>query len=80
MDERNDLFTSTPPIEAKKMLLSYAATAGVGYVPGDKEVGMKLDFIDISRAYFHANFREVYVELPLEDWKEGMCGKLKKSM
>ena len=42
---------------------------------------MKLDFIDISRAYFQAEaIREVYVELPGEDNEEGMCGKLLKSM
>ena len=42
---------------------------------------MKIDFIDISRAYFQADaIREVYVELPDEDWEEGMCGKLLKSM
>ena len=42
---------------------------------------MKLDLIDISRAYFQADaIREVHVELPSEDWEEGMCGKLKKSM
>ena len=42
---------------------------------------MKIDFIDISRAYFQAEaIRDVYVQLPDEDWEEGMCGKLMKSM
>ena len=42
---------------------------------------MKLDFIDISRAYFQAAaIRDVYVELPDEDAEPGMCGKLIKSM
>ena len=42
---------------------------------------MKLDFADISRAYFQASeIRDVYVELPSEDREEGMCGKLKTSM
>ncbi len=41
----------------------------------------KLDFIDVKRAYFQANARrDVYVQLPDEDWEEGMCGKLVKSM
>ena len=43
--------------------------------------GMKLDFIDVRRAYFHAAARrEVYVELSAEDREEGMCGRLNKSM
>ena len=42
---------------------------------------MKIDFIDISRAYFQAEaIRRVYVELPEEDYSEGMCGLLQKSM
>ena len=42
---------------------------------------MKLDFIDIRRAYFHAKSkRDVYIKLPSEDAEEGMCGKLDKSM
>ena len=42
---------------------------------------MKIDFVDISRAFFQADaIREVYVELPYEDSEVGMCAKLKKSM
>ena len=42
---------------------------------------MKIDFIDISRAFFQADaIREVYVELSQEDAEQGMCAKLKKSM
>ena len=68
------------PLEAKKMLLSYAVIERIGYVPGDKE-GMKLDFIDIRKAFFHADARrEVYIELPMEDHEEGKCGKLRKSL
>ena len=48
---------------------------------GDGKGATKLDFIDISTAYFQADaIREVIVELPLEDYEEGMCGKFKKSM
>ena len=80
LDNRSDLFAATPPLEAKKMLLSYAVSTEIVYAPGDEEGGMKLDFIDISRAYFQADaIREVYVDLPHEDWEEGMCGKLKTS-
>eukprot|EP00969_Alexandrium_andersonii_P119798 5296583-Alexandrium_andersonii.AAC.1 len=42
---------------------------------------MKLEFIDIKRAFFHAVARrEVYVELPPEDAEAGMRGRLLKSM
>ena len=42
---------------------------------------MKVDSIDISRAYVQAeSIREVYVELPPEDHTPGMVGKLMKSM
>ena len=48
----------------------------------DKKLkGIKTDVIDVRRAYFHAESRRtVYVELPPEDSKPGMCGKLNKSM
>ena len=52
-DNRDDLFAATPPLEAKKMLFSLAVTEGIGYQRGRKQEGMKLDFIDIKRAYFH---------------------------
>jgi hypothetical protein len=42
---------------------------------------MKMEFIDIRRAYFHAPARRtVYVKLPPEDHEDGMCGKLNKSV
>ena len=41
----------------------------------------KLDFVDVRRAYFHAKARrDVYIQLLEEDYEEGMCGKLEKSM
>ena len=81
MDKRDDLFAATPPLEAMKLLLSLAVTEGVGYQKGHKKSGMKLDFIDIRRAYYHAPARrEVYVKLPPGDEEEGMCGLLIKSL
>ena len=81
MDKREDLFAATPPLEAKKLLFSMAVTEGIGYKKGHKATGMKLDFIDVRRAYFHAEARrKVYVRLPPEDYMEGYCGKLKKAM
>ena len=42
---------------------------------------MKLNFINVRRAYFHAKARrEVYVALPEEDYEEGKCGRLLKAM
>ena len=42
---------------------------------------MKLEFIDVRRAYYHAPaIREVYIALPPEDAEEGMCGLLLKSL
>ena len=73
-NKREDLFAATPPLEAKKVLVSMAVTEGIGYQPGCKSQGYKLEFIDVRRAYFHAKARrKVYVELPEEDKEPGMC-------
>ena len=79
-DKREDLFAATPPLEAKRILFSAAMTKGIGYMR-DRSMGMKIDFIDIKRAYFHAKARrKVYVKLPDEDYDEGKCGLMNKSM
>ncbi len=81
LDKREDLFAATPPVEAKKLLLSLAMTAGYGYDRQGKEMRLKIDCIDVRRAFFHAKCRrEVYVELPAEDAEEGMCGVLNMAM
>ena len=42
---------------------------------------MKLEFIDIKRAYLQAEAkREIFVEVPREDSETGMCAKLVKAM
>ena len=62
----------TSPLECKKLLFSMAVTKGIGYVNESKS-GMKLDFIDIRRAYFHSPARRrVYVILPDGDEEENM--------
>ena len=77
-DSRLDMFAATPPLEAKKFLISRAATSGW---LGAKKGHRKLIFIDIKRAYMYApEMREIYVELPTQDADHGMCGKLNKSM
>ena len=78
MDKSLDLFAGTPPLEAKKMLMMMATTHGIGTGVKDH---LKIDFIDVSRAYFHARARrEVFIKLPPEDHEDGMCGKLVKAM
>ena len=81
MAKREDLFAATLPLEAIRLLLSFAVTEGVGYQKGKELEGMKLDFIDVRRAYFQAKARRsVYVKLPEEDATPGYVGKLLKSM
>ena len=64
---REDLFAATPPLEAKKMLFSFAVTEGIGW-KGSRHTGMKIDVVDVSCAYLHAKTkRDVYIELPEED-------------
>ncbi len=71
------LFAATPPIEAKTVLFSAAFTEGIGFEMGTWET--ELDFIDVRRAYFHAEARRaVFVKLPEESFEEGTCGSLKK--
>ena len=42
---------------------------------------MKLEFIDVKRAYFQAKARRpVYIKLPEGDYSESMVGRLLKSM
>ena len=53
-DSRIGLFAATPPLEAKKILFSLALTEGYGYDRGNRDDGMKSDFIDIRKAYFNA--------------------------
>ena len=80
-DKREDSFVATPPLEAKKILLALAVTQGVGFNKGRRHMGMKLDFVDVRRAYFHAKARrDIYVALPAEDATDGMCGTLKKAI
>ena len=53
--KREDLFAATVPLEAKKVLFSLFAS-----MPE-----MRLDFIDVVRAYFHAKARrDACVDLP----------------
>ena len=56
---RPELYASTPPLEALKIVLSEIAT-------GERE-GKLLALVDVRRAYFYAPARrKVFVELPPE--------------
>ena len=69
---RDELFAGTPPLEAKRMLISKAATKR------NNRIVRKLLFIDVRKAHLNPRCEEdVYVELP-EEWgaPPGMCGKL----
>lgn len=78
--------------QAARLVRSHAAVGStqVGHLVMDdgrsgmgKQKGMENEngFIDIERAYFHAEaLREIHVELLNEDKEEGMCGKLLNSM
>ena len=72
----DDYFAAMPPLEALRMLLSFAAT-------GRKEGGggRKVLVIDARKAHLHAvPGREIYVALPPERQQEGMCAKLRRCL
>ena len=70
---RDDLFAATPPLEAKRMLFSRAATKRYD------GRWRKLMFIDVKKAHLYPECDdEVYIELPPEaNAPPGMCGKLR---
>ena len=70
--DREDLFAATPPLEAKRLLLSRAATrTGKGIKRG-------MLFVDVRKAHTIPGCdSEEYIELPPEcGAPEGTCGKL----
>ena len=71
-DSREDLFATTPPLEAKKMLFAMAASQ-----KDQAGAPLKLMFIDVKKAHLYAKCtQEAYVELPAEYGVQGKCGKL----
>ena len=70
--DRDDLFAETPPLEAKRMLFSRAATRS------KKGSRRKLLFIDAKKVHLNPKCEgEVYIELPAEaEAGPEMCGKL----
>ena len=67
---RPELYASTPPLEALKVVLSEIATS--------EREGKVLALVDVRKAYFYApGRRAVFVELLPEDYQPGdehMCG------
>ena len=66
-----------PPIEALKLVTSKAVTAS-----NTGMINRKLLFMDISKAYLHAEVldQDLYVELPKEMELVGQCGRLKRAL
>ena len=80
-DKREDLLAATPLLEALKIFFSVAVTERSGYSKGNRNMGMKLGFIDVRRADFQTKSRrDENTKLPEEDREENMCGMLVKSM
>ena len=74
---QNTLFSSTPPLEAMRLLCSLWATERVS----QRGRSLKIGLWDISRAHFYGMPKRcIYIELPEEDATPGMVGRLTKSM
>ena len=69
---RDDLFAAIPPLEAKRMMLSRAATITVG------SCSRKLLFFHAKKAHLNPRcMQDVFIELPDECGAgPGVCGKL----
>ncbi len=88
MDRSGRSFVApTPPLEALRTVLSFAATKIGTWTPNDdpsSERRMQLGFLDISRAYFNAKVdgeSPTYVQLPPEDGDAStMCAELMRHM
>ena len=80
----DSLFAATPPLEALRGLLSWAATLTKEDVEhGRTRPDKKILLIDVKKAHLHAAaVRDVYVELPpeLKEKYPGKCWKLRKCL
>jgi hypothetical protein len=76
-DKRSDeFFAATPPLEALRMLLSHAATGR-----RSSKGGRKILVVDARKAHLHAPAeRLVYVDLPPEAKRPGMCARLRRCL
>ena len=79
-DKRADLIAAIPTIEALRIIMNMAVTEGIIYLDHCAN-GMKIDVIDVKRAYLNAQtHRDIFVQLPEEDHQPGMCAELNKAM
>ena len=86
--ELGGLFAATPPLEALRLLLSWAATDGSALPGGARSSQLQKSLLiaDVSRAFFEAPARrDLCVELPEEALSAGetpqeVVGKLKASL
>eukprot|EP00973_Karenia_brevis_P084664 11748684-Karenia_brevis.AAC.1 len=70
-DNRMDLFAATPPLESLRYIVSRCAR--------NRHRGFKIMTNDVKRAYFYAAAtREIYIEIPAEDWEPGDEAKVAK--
>ena len=77
--DREDLFAATPPLEAKRVLISRAVTKRGGQRRKTRRGVRKLMFIDARKAHLNPKCeKDVYIYLPEEaqGGGEGKCGKL----
>eukprot|EP00971_Amphidinium_carterae_P251697 4996816-Amphidinium_carterae.1 len=76
----SEIYSSTPPYEALRFIISYAMTRRGDQKPWDRTVM----FLDITRAHPHCKVsRELYVELPYEDPASAngdSCAKLERCL
>ena len=69
--KNDDFYAATPPLEALRMLLSIVASTR----------GCKVLVMDARKAHLHASVdRLIYVDLPLEIRKPGMCARLRRCL
>jgi hypothetical protein len=76
---RDDLFASMPPLEAKKLLFRMAAATWKSRLRGAEPD--KIMLIDVKKAHLNGIVGEevwACIELPEEDYEEGMCGRLRR--
>ena len=65
-DKRLDLFAATPPLESLRLLCSMCASNQW------RERPYRILSVDVKRAYFYAAARrDIYIEIPIEDWAPG---------
>ena len=68
LDNRLELFATTPPLEALRIICSICASHQHRFHGMD----FRMMSIDVRRAYFYAkSIRPAYIEIPKEDWEPG---------